>query len=200
MVILALAHDAVRLPEFLPLEHLGHGRIEADGIDAHHLDATIEDVVHRFLGHAGMIGEIRLVEPLFGRIGAQQHDIAFLDPVAAQLLLGFLDVGDRDLVARPLVRQVEHHAIAVAVLNRNPFGSRCCGIDVPPRIDVRPDVVASDDHAVVGNLGNPELVGPHALRHLAVGFHLDDDRLGDVRVGHHPLEYFHAEINQSGHI
>jgi hypothetical protein len=33
MIVLALAHHPMRLPEFFPLEHLGHRRIEADGVD-----------------------------------------------------------------------------------------------------------------------------------------------------------------------
>jgi len=32
VVILALAHHAVRLPEFLPFEHLRDGGIESDGV------------------------------------------------------------------------------------------------------------------------------------------------------------------------
>ena len=115
-----------------------------------------------------------------------------LDPVAAQLLLGGFDVGHRNLVASCLMRQVEHDAVAVAVVDRDAFGARRRRIHVPPRIDVRADVIAGDDHAVVGDLIDPELVGADALRHLAVGFHFDDDRLRDVRIGHHPLEHFHA--------
>ena len=50
VVVLTLAHDAVRFPELSPLEHLRHRRIEADGVDAHDLDAPIEQVVHEPLG------------------------------------------------------------------------------------------------------------------------------------------------------
>jgi hypothetical protein len=115
-----------------------------------------------------------------------RNDVEGLDSVAAELRFGLFDI--RHVISSPcrLVREVEHHAVAVAILDGNAFGARRRRIDVPPRVDVRADVIAGDDHAVIGDLIHPELVGADALRHLAVGFHFDDDRLGDVGIGHHP--------------
>ena len=61
---------------------------------------------------------------------------------------------------------------------------------------MRADVIAGDDHAVIGDLVDAVLVGADAHGHLAVGFHLDDDRLRDVGIRHHPLVHFHAEVDQ----
>ncbi len=186
----------MRLPEFLALEHLGHRRIEADGIDAHHFHAAVQHVVHRFLGHTGMIGEVTLVKPLLRGIRPEQHDVERLDAVAVERALGRLDVVRRDLVARRFVREVQHDAVAIAVLDRNALGTRRVGFDVSPRVDVRANVIAGDDHAVVGDLVDAVDVGADALGHLTIAFHLDDDRLGDVWIRHHPLEDFHAEIDE----
>ena len=102
-----------------------------------------------------MIREVRFLQPLLCGVGAQQHDVQFLDSIAAELLFRGFDVRNRNFVAGPFERQVEHHAIAVTVLNGNSLGSRRRGIDVPPRIDMSADVVAGDDHAVVRNLVTP---------------------------------------------
>src|SRR5437867_2639891 len=49
---------------------------------------------------------------------------------------------------------------------------------------------------MVGDLVDAVLIGADTPGHLAVAFHLDDDRLGHVGIGHHPLEHFHAQIDQ----
>ena len=157
---------------------------------------AIEHGVDRLLRHPRMIGEVGLLGPLLRGVGTEQHDVQRLDAVAVELPFGLVDVARADLLARPFVGQVEHDAVAVAVLDRNPFGARRVRLHVPPRIDVRADVVAGDDHAVVGDLVDAVLVGADAARHLAVALHLDDDRLGDVGVGHHPLVDLHAEVDE----
>ena len=129
-------------------------------------------------------------------VGPQQHDVARLDAIAAQLRLRVLEMTRQDLVAGLHVRQIQHHAIAVAQLDRNAFRARRVRLHVAPRIDVRADVIAGDDHAVIGDLVDAEAIGADALRHLRMRLHLDDDRLGHVRIGHHALIDVHAEIDQ----
>ena len=143
-----------------------------------------------------MIREISLVKPQLCRIGPQQDDVQRLDPVTAQLPLGLLDVGGADLLARPFMSQVEHHAIAIAEFDRDALGPRRIRLDVSPRVDVRPHVIAGDDHAVIRDLIDAELVCADAPGHLPVALHLDDHRLSHIGVSHHPLVDFHAQIDQ----
>ena len=65
--------------KLLTLKHLRHGRIETDGVDPHHHNAAIQKMVHTFLRHPGVIGEITLLETSLRRVGSQQNDVAWLD-------------------------------------------------------------------------------------------------------------------------
>src|SRR5450759_3069246 len=92
--------------------------------------------------------------------------------------------------------QVEHHAVAIAKLDGDGFGARRGGIDVAPRIDMGSDVVSCNDHAMIGDFFDAILIDADASRHIPMALHFHDDGLDDVRIGHHPLVDFHAEIDQ----
>ena len=62
---------------------------------------------------------------------------------------------------------------------------------------MRADVIAGDDHAVIGDLVDTVLIRADAPRHVAIALHFDDDRFRDVGVGHHPLIDLHAEVDDS---
>ena len=69
-------------------------------------------------------------------VGPQQYDIQRFDAVAIEPAFGLVDVARSNLLPRALVRQVEDDAVAVAIVDRNPFGARRVRLHVPPRIDV----------------------------------------------------------------
>jgi hypothetical protein len=97
---------------------------------------------------------------------------------------------------RTIRRQIQHHPIAVAQIDRDAFRPRRVRLHVTPGVHVRADVIAGDDHAVVGDLIDAVLIRADTARHLRVRFHLDDHRLGDVGIRHHALVHVHAEIDQ----
>jgi len=60
-------------------------RLTRHGVDAHDLDAAIEQRVNRLFGHSRMVGEVALLGPLHRRVRPEQHDVQRLDAVAIEL-------------------------------------------------------------------------------------------------------------------
>jgi len=133
---------------------------------------------HTFFRHAGMVCEIALIEALLRGVGSEQHDVARLNAIAAEFTLGLFEIGDCDLIASQFMRKVQDHTVAITVINRNSLGAWGVGFDVTPRVDVRTDVIAGDDHAVIGDFVDTEVVGTDADGHFAMCFHLDNGGLG----------------------
>src|SRR5215831_4322328 len=122
------------------LDHRGNGNVEAPTVGPHHANPLIDEVQSSLARHPGMApGPVRLVEEAI-TAGADQYDVERLEPMADPPE-GGIDVAGRDQLVRVLGREVEHHAVAVAPLERDlvdragrpALGARPV---VPGRIDV----------------------------------------------------------------
>jgi len=72
----------VRFPKLLALEHRPHRRIECHRVDAHHLDALIDQPVRGLPGHTHVIGEVCVAILDRARAGMDKDDIQGLERIA----------------------------------------------------------------------------------------------------------------------
>ena len=98
-----------------------------------------------------MVGKVARLGPVARGIRADQHDIQRLQLVARGGQRG-RHIAYADRLARRDMRQVQHHARPIAVLQRDPFRARSAGLDMPPGVEVGADMVPADDYAVVGRV------------------------------------------------
>src|SRR4051812_30204483 len=195
MVILPLAHDAVRFPKLFPLEHCPHRRIERDGVDPHHLDAVIEHPVRRLGSHAALIGDVGVAVLNLPGTGVNQHDVQRLQRVV-DLRQCRLRVFDRDSSTLGEMTKVQADAIPEAVVERNGLGARALLAQVAQRIHVGAHVVAKHHHVARRQRRRTVLRRADTLSKLLPGFIHDERRPDDTGEHHHVVMHGHAQIDQ----
>lgn len=135
VAIAMLDAGEVRLPNHRGiaglLELLGQKRqwaVPGPGIDAHDLDALIQQVQCGLPGHAGPFDQVLGLPPKGIRTRTHQDDIQGFEPVADPVQL-FLDIIGGDARAIRFVAEIKHHAVLETPLQGHLVdGQRRCAL------------------------------------------------------------------------